>query len=188
MKTLQILGILLSVGMLSVSCSDKDETPEYKIPTYEIPEGVYVSTPEILLNKSTDASDAFNLAIYSSDSVFPIRDLSYSTVLMFPVSKSVIFLRPHDDNHARRPALCLISEFILFWEHSRYAKNSEIEGIDNVLELYYEFPGEGQYDFYLRFLMFKGYYYITPVYRLTVEENPENKGSYFTKITILNNN
>lgn len=188
MNTMQKFYLLLITGLILTGCSDSDEkTIEYKTPEYEFPEGVYVSTPETLFEKSTYKDFAFYLAFYSSDSVFPIYDLQNSTVLIQPVSEPRFYLQSVHD-HYRASAICLYHESFSPWKNNTlYSALPNHEEIDHVMELYYYFPGEGQYDFHLKFIMFDGSIYTTPVYRLVIRENLENKEFYHTNITILNN-
>lgn len=180
---LQLILLQTVVGIMSAGCSDSDE----KTTEYKLPKGVYVSTPEILFNKSTYKDFAFNLTFYSNDSVFPIPDLANSTVLIYPVSKPELYLQSVRD-HSPMKALCLYHEYFFSWENnSKYNVLPNFEEIDHAFELYYYFPGEGQYDFYLKFIMFDGYSYTSPVYRLTISEDLERKEFYSTNITTLNN-
>lgn len=189
MKSLLKLMLLLAAGgTMSAGCSDPDEKIIYQVPEYEFPEEIHISTPETLFDKSTYKDFAFYLTFYSNDSIFPILDLENSTVLIYPISKPEFYLQSIRD-HFPMKAVCLYHEYFFSWKNdSRYSALPNSEEIDHAMELYYYFPGEGQYDFYLKFIMFDGYYYTSPVYRLTIWEDSEHKEFYYTSITTINDN
>lgn len=179
MKTLQILGILLSVGMLSASCSDKGG-PQYK----EI-DWLHITTRDAFQGSilSHERKDIVSLLFYGEPTRF--LTLLDAKITIYPISKPPCYFGDlTEQGYISMTSLPMDLIYRYSLDLPDCPTNNSFEAELDLLTQH------GAYDFYFRIENAKtGIYYQTPIYRLNMVPYGEDPTDWYTtNIEVLKNN